>query len=39
MIARVAICSWGLSKYSPSAVQGIAERDNALELDRNLWVE
>jgi hypothetical protein len=39
MIARRAICSWGLSKYCASAVQDIAERDNALELDRNLWVE
>jgi len=39
MIARLAICSWGLSKYCASAVQGIAECDDALELDRNLWAE
>src|ERR1700729_4622954 len=32
MITRLAICSWGLSKYCASAVQGIAQCDNALEL-------
>ena len=34
---RLAICSWDLSRYSPSAPhEGIAECEHALALDRNL---